>query len=61
MTEVRVYLSYTSPSQASLLLALLIRLLYMFTYTTAERMITSLAHVAGGAPEAHKQHSLGFM
>lgn len=48
--EVRVYLSYTPLSQASLLFALLIRLLYMFTYTTAERMITSLAHVAGGPP-----------
>lgn len=48
--EVRVYLSYTSLSQASLLLALLIRLLYMLTYTTAERMIMSLAHVVAGAP-----------
>lgn len=48
--EVRVYLSYTSPSQASLLPALLIRLLYMFTNTTAERMIMSRAHVAAGPP-----------
>lgn len=48
--EVRVYLSYTSLSQASLLLTLLIRLLYMFTHTTAERMIMSLAHVVTGPP-----------
>lgn len=53
--EVRVYLSYSSLCQATLLLMVLIRLLYMFTYTLLGIIMFS-AHVV--KPEVHKQHSL---
>ena len=51
--EVRVYLLYSPLGQAALLLMVLIRLLYMFTYTPV-KMIRFNTHVA--MPEVHKQH-----
>lgn len=53
--EVRVYLFYSSLSRAALLLMVLIRLLYMCTYTP-QRMIMFPAHVFN--PEVCKQHSV---
>lgn len=53
--EVRVYLLYSSLGRAALLLVVLIRLLYMFTYTPL-RLIMFPAHVF--KPEVCKQHSL---
>ncbi len=50
-----MYLFYSSLSHAAPLLMVLIRLLYMFTYTPL-RMIMFTAHVV--KPEVRKQHSL---
>lgn len=52
--EVRVYLFYSSLSQATLRLMLLIRLLYMFTHTPSG-MIMFPAHVV--VPEVREEHS----
>lgn len=55
--EVRVYLFYSPLTQAALLLMVLIRLLYMFTYTLL-RIIMFTAH--GVKPEVRKLHLLSL-
>lgn len=53
--EVRVFRFYSLLSQAALLLLLLIRLLYMFTYSP---LIMLNIHVV--KPEVYKQHSPSY-